>query len=159
MTRYGQQYWDDLAETEAILESEQKKGDPDYTIHGMAKANRTWKRHNEELSSFNPDTVAEGRVSELMQNKWREVEAGAIRLRCTEAEIIYLKYRMIGLPYRDIERQVEGTRNAAHYTNIRKSVQRTYQRIVNAYPYMGLTELIAEACGVSPADVIAYCER
>jgi hypothetical protein len=152
MTKYTQQYYDDLATTEAMLESE---GFRALTNAGIEQSDRRYRRHNESLSTYRPDTVAESSISELMDNKWPEVERGAMRINCSVEEVDYLRYRLLGMSYSDIGKLYGGL----DHTTISRSVKRTYQRVVNAYPYMGLIEILAEACGVSPSDVRSYCRR
>jgi hypothetical protein len=115
---------------------------------------------NDLLSDYDPETIGEEKpIRDLALVQWREIEAGAKHINCSEAEIFYLGLRFLGHSYREIEEFSKGTEHAASDKTIKKAVQHAANRIVHAYPYFGLYEIIAQACGVSQAIAKNICRN
>jgi transcriptional regulator with XRE-family HTH domain len=131
-------------------------------IYSEYQFNRQSNTLNEVLSDYDPDSVAEQSVSDLDEIIWQELESGAIHLGATDTDLFLLRLRRQGLSYRDIARQCEETWHAEIINNhrtARNHIHKLALRIRNAYPYFGLVDIIAEACGVSKSEVRYYLRK
>jgi hypothetical protein len=112
------------------------------------------------LSEFEPDTVPTKDPCESLEDiAWNEIESGARYLKINDADMHYLQLRRDGFSYADIETICQNTCYQLTKKRISLRLKRASTRIFNAYPYMGLYDIIAEACGVSPSYAKEICRK